>query len=129
LASKDDYHGIIIDLSQKNTSVLKSLEIIGCKKAFFNLASLCKVRVPSESIESTITRLQSNMREGLWPLVHGFYFHFYNNDELIVVFKNKIFRGKPEPGSFGEMIDYGKSLGIPEKQLDFFPYRFDDESY
>lgn len=129
MESKDDYHGIIIDVSQKDKSVLESLEIIGRKRAFFNFASLFKVRVPSESIESTIARLQSNMREGLWLLVNGFYFHFYNNDELIVVFKNKIFRQKPEPGSFGEMIGYGKSLGIPEKQLDFIPYRFDDEYY
>jgi hypothetical protein len=32
---KNEYHGIIIDLSQKNKSVLKSLEILGRKKKRF----------------------------------------------------------------------------------------------
>jgi hypothetical protein len=124
-----EYHGIIIDLSQKNKSIFKSLEIIGKLKAFHGLISLLKVQVPASVIEDTIIRLQGNMRKSFRPLVHAFYFHLYNNENLIVVFKDKIIWTKPDPNSFGEIIAYGKSLGIPEKQLDFIPYRFQDETY
>jgi hypothetical protein len=124
-----DFHGIIINISQKNYSVLHSLEIIGRKVVLLHIVSLLKVRVPSESLDATIKRLQDNMRKNCLPFAHSFYFHFYNDDELIVVFKNKLFRVKPEPLQFGEIVEYGKMVGIPEKQLDFCPFRFKDETF
>lgn len=75
-----DYHGIIIDLSQRNNSILKSIEIIGRKKAFHNLIALLKVRVPTTALEETIIKLQGNMRKRFWPLVHAFYFHLYTEN-------------------------------------------------
>jgi hypothetical protein len=125
----EEYHGIIIDLSQRNNSILMNLDIIGRKKFFNNLVSLLKVRIPIDALEETIQGLQSNMRKRLLPFAKGFYFHLYSEEELIVAFKEKVFRTKPEPNSFGEIIEYGKTLGIPEKQLDFIPYRIHDETY
>ena len=129
MRSITDYHGIIIDLSQRNKSVLKSLEIIGRKKAFCNLVSLFKIRVPAVELEETIKRLQDNMRERFPPIVKGFYFHLYNEKELIIVFKDKIFWTMPDPNLWSEIIEYGRGLGIPEKQLDFIPFRLQDEKY
>jgi hypothetical protein len=125
----NEYHGIVINVSQKNKSILKKLDVIG-KKAFnFNTVILLKIRVPKENLEETIQQLQTNMRDRFLWWFHDFYFHFYNDQELIVVFKNRIFRVTPDPKTWDEMVAYGLSLGLPEKQLDFFPCRFSDETY
>lgn len=124
-----NYHGIIINVSLKDKSFLKTLEIIGQKKAFLNWLVLYKVSVRPESIDSIIQNLQSNLVEQFWFSVHNFYCHFYRDDELIVVFKKKLFRVKTDPGTWHEVIAFGKSLGIPAKQLDFRPCRFEDETY
>lgn len=46
--------------------------------------------------------------------------HFWNEENLVVVFANKIFWLKRDDlNTLGKVIDYGRSLGIPESQLDF----------
>ena len=59
----------------------------------------------------------------------NFYFHFYRNNELIVVFNTKIFRVTTNENTWKELIEYGKSLGIIEEQLDFKPYKIEDEEW
>ena len=48
--------------------------------------------------------------------------HFWKpgNSKIEVVFKNKIFSiDYSEKSTWKEAISYGKSVGIPEEQLDF----------
>lgn len=46
--------------------------------------------------------------------------HFWNADDVIAVFSNKLFRFKhSDKSTWNEAIEYGKSLGIPKEQLDF----------
>ena len=41
-------------------------------------------------------------------------------DDIIVIFKNKIFNIKySDKKTWSEAVAYGKSIGIPEEQLDF----------
>lgn len=129
MESAGEYHGIVIDLSQRKRSVFSNLEVIGRRRFFFNTMSLLKLRVSADALEPTIAKLQANLRSGLGPFVKAFYFHFYREDELIVVFKDRIFRTKPDRALWEDMLDYGKSLGIPERQLAFVPCRFADEEY
>jgi len=124
-----NYHGIIINVSLKDKSLLKSLEIIGQKKALLNWLVLYKVSIRPDSLDSTILNLQSNLVERFWFYVPHFYCHFYRDDELIVVFKKKVFRVKTDPATWQNVIAFGISLGIPAKQLDFHPCRFEDETY
>jgi hypothetical protein len=124
-----EYHGILINLSQQDPAILKDLAVIGQKKVFLNLLVLLKLRVSSEDLYQLIRRLQANLRTRFGWLFPNFYFHFHNDRELVAVFKNRIFRVTPDPSSWGEMIAYGRSLGIPAKQLDFYPCHFSDETY
>jgi len=124
-----NYHGIIINVSLKDKSLLKSLEIIGQKKAFLNWLFLNKVSVRPESIDSIIQNLQFNLVEQFWFYIPHFYCHFYRDDELIVVFKKKLFSIKTDPATWQEVIAYDKSLGISTKQLDFRPCHFEDETF
>jgi hypothetical protein len=125
----NEYHGIVINLSQEDASVINELDIIGKRQVLFNALVLYKVRVTANNLEVIIQRLQAHMRYRFGWFIRSFYFHFYNDHELIVVFKEKIFRTVPDPAMWSEIIAYGRSLGIPRKQLDFFPCRFSDETY
>ncbi|MEM5814333.1 MAG: hypothetical protein QXD77_00775 [Candidatus Aenigmatarchaeota archaeon] len=115
-----EYHGIIVAESLKDKSILQKLNVIGRSKG--RDWTLCKISVPGKDLERTLEMLRANMAD-------GFYFHFYGGDELIAVFKKRTFRVKTDKSTWKELLDYGKKLGIPEKQLDFSPCRFEDEIY
>ena len=117
-----NYHGIIVDKSQYDESIFTELKILGSKTSSQGWI-LYKIEVSPEEIDKTIRKLQQNMVLG------SFYCHFYRNAELIVVFKEKIFRITPDKLTWKEVIEYGKSLRIPEKQLDFHPCKIEDETY
>lgn len=118
----EEYHGIVIHESQKYKSIFKNLRILGERIAKDEKRTLYKIAVGAEGLENTILFLQNNM-------LPGYYFHLYRNGELIVAFKEKIFRINTDKSTWKEAIEYGKSLGIPENQLDFFPCHIEDETY
>jgi hypothetical protein len=125
----NEYHGIVINLSQKDSSIFDGLDVIGERKMLLGLLVLRKIRVAPENLEEVIVHLQTNMRDRLWWIVRSFYFHFYRGNELIIVFRKRTFRVTPDPSTWSEAVDYGQLLGIPEKQLNFFPCRLSDEEY
>jgi len=123
------YHGIVINLSQKDPSILNSLEVIGNRAVVPGLLTLNKICVQPDDVEHVIQLLQGNMRDRFRPFAKGFYFHLYRNDELIIVFKDRIFRVTTDPATWTEAIKFGLGQGIPRKQLDFQPCRIADERY
>ncbi|MDR1009225.1 MAG: hypothetical protein LBL52_03145 [Rickettsiales bacterium] len=53
-------------------------------------------------------------------LAHGWYAHFASGDDGVIIFKEKIFHvDVRDRRTFEEAVKYGKSVGIPEEQLDF----------
>ena len=129
--SKDDkeYHGIIINLSQRDKSIFKTIEIIGKRKLLFGFVILYKVKVFPDNINEIIKALQNNLSNRIIFKRQEFYFHFYRDNELIVVFKDKIFNISPDKSTWIGAITYGRQLNIADKQLDFIPNRFEDEDY
>jgi hypothetical protein len=123
------YHGIVINLSQKDRGILEAYKIIGRKNVIPGFLCLEKIEISQGEIEKAIVVLQNNLRDKLWPIIKAFYLHLYRENELIVIFKKRIFRVSPDPKSWNEAIAYGLGLGIPKKQLDFFPCKFEDENY
>lgn len=64
--------------------------------------------------ENKIPELSYSLAEGPW------YIHVWKGDSIIVIFKNKTFRINAfDKMTWNEAIAYGKSIGIPEEQLDF----------
>ncbi len=66
--------------------------------------------------EAFVSEVPRYIAEGPW------YIHFWGseNDDIMVVFRDKIFRAtKGDKGSFADAVAYGKTIGIPEEQLDF----------
>lgn len=66
------------------------------------------------ALEEDIKKLASNLKPAKW------YAHFWNGDDVIAIFPNKTFNFKhSDKSTWKDAIEYGKSLGIPEEQLDF----------
>ncbi len=124
-----EYHGIVIDVSQKDKSIFKTLDIIGMKKTLFGIISIYKVKVTAEKIDEVIKKLQSNLVDRILFKKQEFYFHFYRDDELIIVFRDNIFRVSPDKSTWADTIAHGRRLMISDQQLDFIPNKFEDEDF
>ncbi len=67
-----------------------------------------------EATETVIVKLSKYIKPEKW------YAHFWNGDNIIAIFSNKVFRFKfSDKSSWKEAVEYGKSIGIPGGQLDF----------
>jgi hypothetical protein len=125
----DEYHGIVLNISQKDKSIFKKLEVIGSKRALLGLVTFYKIRIDSNQLDEVISKIQTNMSGHIGPVRQEFYAHFYKNNDLIIAYKDKLFRITTDRTSWVEAIAYGRSLNIVEKQLDFTPCKFEDETY
>lgn len=114
------YHGIIVDQS------FIDLAFPGTFKKFAKKQDgdwgIYGIEVEDLEIEGVIKKIQAEMKSD-----ESWYAHFYNDETLIVVFKDKVFRVEPNQCTWLPIIEYGKKLKIPTEQLDFWPNRFQDE--
>ncbi|MBU6501000.1 MAG: hypothetical protein KGJ89_02640 [Patescibacteria group bacterium] len=104
------YQGTIIENSLNDKAILDKLKII--KKYMMEDWFLNDVSVNEKQIE----KLGEYLNDGPW------YMHFWQpgKDEVIVVFKDKNFNIRySDKTTWKDAIEYGKSKGIPGKQLDF----------
>jgi hypothetical protein len=106
----EKYRGTIIENSLKDKSILSELEIVNTRQSddwFLHdvLAS-----------EEQVKFLGRYLNCGPW------YMHFWipGQDIAIVVFRDKNFEIKlSDKSTWAQAVSYGKSIGIPEEQLDF----------
>lgn len=125
----NNYHGIIVDKSQKDKSILGKFRVIGKKRALACLVTLYKIEVPEGSIDEVCKAVMDNMAAHFFFIKQEYYAHFYRADELIIVFRDALFRVTTHPSSWTDAVKHGRMLGIRGKQLDFIPNRFEDEIY
>jgi len=139
----NNYHAVIINLSQLDTSIFKHFNIIDIQKRFLGAVKLYKITVPEENIQEAVASVQANMSS---KLKKEWYATFYNSEKAIIVFRKKkfelltngivpVYQKKLETTNaddkkhWDEMISYAKSLGIPDSQLDFLPPDYREENY
>lgn len=114
--------GTIIKESLADTQFLKMVKINKTRKVHLDnpapgqpsIWHLHTVTVEDGAINSVCEKTKYSINEGPW------YVDFKSSEKIIVIFKNKIFKTKK--GDTQEIIkikEYGRSMGIPEKQLDF----------
>jgi hypothetical protein len=104
------YKGIIIENSLKDKTILKSLKIN--KTWEDGTWVLHDVLID----EDKISRLSKCLDDGPW------YIHVWKQGEdgVKVIFKDKIFTIQySDKSTWADAVNYGKSIGIPEQQLDF----------
>jgi len=117
-----EYHGIIIKEGLKDPSILNKVKVLGKRRA--GEWTLLRVGVEEGEINEIVRLIQRHL-----VTEPTYYAHFYREEELIVVFPRKIFYLTPKKESWKPAVDYGKSVGIPEEELDFKPCRFEEETY
>lgn len=110
----NNFTGTIVEESLEDNRILNSLKIIGFRVSKddnpLDRWHLYKVDISKDQIQS----LLEHIKPGKW------YMHFWKNREVIVVFKDKIFEFNYDDKSmWSEAIKHGRSLGIPDEQLDF----------
>jgi len=101
------------------------MKILGQKKS--EKWTLLKVGVNENKIDKAVGLVQKNLLTE--PTRTPYYAHFYRDEKLIVVFPEKIFHITPKKEAWLFAIEYGKSVGVPEEELDFEPCRFEQETY
>lgn len=102
--------GTIVENSLSDTSILKEVKIL---KTWKDGSWILHSVIASPEIISEMPRY---LADGPW------YIHFWQEgtDDILVVFKNKLFSIKySDQNTWKDAVEYGKSIGIPEKQLDF----------
>lgn len=116
------YHGIILDFEFTNTKYPEQFKIFAKRKSSSNNWTLFGIEVPNDRIEFVIADIRANMK-----FDKPYYAHLYNDNDLLVVFKEKVFKVKPHNSTWGKVLAYGKQLGIPKEQMNIWPNRFQDE--
>ena len=114
-------HGIVINTSFSNKNIFKDLKIIGQRQSSSNPWTLYKIDFSHNTKELT-EQLQNNLLE-------NFYFHYYTDKKVVVVFSDKIFVATHNKRSWKEFIAFGVSKGIPIEQLNLMPSNFEEENY
>lgn len=114
------FHGILVDLAFTDRHYPETFPLFARKTS--GNWTLFGIKVPREDLDHCITGIQSAMRED-----QPFYSHLYDDETVIVIFKNRVFRVTAHCSSWKEIQAYGQTLNIPAEQLDFWPNRFQDE--
>ncbi len=104
------YKGTIVENSLVDKNVLNKVEIIKTWKDEDWVLHDVLVK------EAQLEELGKSLSDGPW------YMNFWipDGDDMKVVYKNKIFDLKmSDKSTWVEAMEYGRSIGIPEEQLDF----------
>lgn len=116
-----NYLGIVIKQSLKNATT--KIDIIAQK--FVGSWDFMLVRVEDHHLDEHIKELQGNMigvEEDCW------YNHYFRDNELIIVYQDRVFYSLTDPESWNDVIQYGLNHGVPKEQLDFKP-RTENDAY
>lgn len=114
------YHGIIIDQEFTDPSFPGSFKVFAKKQD--GGWGIYGIEVEGSQLQEVISSIQQNMKSD-----QPWYAHLYNDEGLIVIFKDRVFNVTPHSSTWAPIKEYGRELKIPEEQLSFWPNRFQDE--
>ena len=130
-----NYYAEVINLSLKNDKILEDFPILSIKKRFLGLLKIFTIEVDEKNIDETVKFFQKNMST---KLRKEWYITFHTEEKVIIVFRKRIFKlsgkgivpvyqkvldvsGAEDKEKWEEVIQYAKSLGVPDNQCDFLP--------
>jgi hypothetical protein len=107
------FRGVIVLESLENVEQLESLSVVEKEDtAEENPADRWHIYTVDVT-DDEISQISKNLKKGKW------YAHFWSGDDLIVAFRDKIFKSGSDEASQQPAIKYGLSIGIPQDQLVF----------
>jgi len=121
-----DYHGVIIEESLEDKSVLKEVKTISTKvepitdehkTPWIKQWTLHTVEISEEKADDVANQLSQNLDKE-----HSWYSDFKNEKFHYIIYRSKVFKvDLQNPVLYRDAKQYGISLGIPEYQVDFAP--------
>lgn len=116
-----NYKGTIVEESLLDNRLLNNFKINNLRISNAEKPEdrwhLYEVEATSEQIDELAIQLKPS----------GWYTHFWQGDDVIVVFPNKMFEIKySDQSTWQDAIAYGENIGIPTEQLDFKIDEYDD---
>lgn len=104
------YRGVIVLESLRDPTIVDGLPVVAREHDEPSGWHLVTVELTAAQAEALAAELQ----DGPW------YIHFWHGQDVIVVFKDAVFRLRHDDRStWSPAIKHGRALGIPEEQLDF----------
>lgn len=108
----DNYLGIIVEQSLRDPQVREALQVVAVKHGANWSFWLDSAGVGE--LEEHIRVIQTNMvSDEYW------YAHYFRGNELVVVFRDAVFRVTTDPATWEPAIAHGLARGIPRNELDF----------
>jgi hypothetical protein len=108
----DNYLGIVVEQSLRDPQVREELQVVAVKHGAnwsFWLDS-----AGADELDQHIKVIQTNMVSA-----EHWYAHYFRGDELVVVFRDAVFRLRTDPATWEPAVTYGLAAGIPRNELDF----------
>ena len=108
-----EYRGVIIEESLNDNRIINELSvekmIITGQENPLERWHMYEVSVSLEEIRKLASHI-----------LDEWYMHFWKEKEVIALFKEKEFKfNYDDKNTWNEVLNYGKSLGLPDYQLDF----------
>lgn len=137
------YHAEIINLSLKDSKLINEFSVLNVKKRFLGYVKIYTISVSDANIKEAVSMFQEKLGT---KLRKEWYITFHNDRRVIIVFRNRLFdlscKGlvpvyqkklntahAEEKDKWDELINYAKSLGIPDDQCDFLAENFRNQNY
>ena len=110
MPQEKNHKGIIIEESLDNKDILQNVDILSTEISDDGEWHMHTVFISPEMFKD----LSRSIKTGTW------YMHFWKDREVVAIFRNKTFVFNfDDKKSWEPILEYGRSLGIPEAQLDF----------
>ncbi len=110
------WRGVVIEESLSDESLIKKVNIVGTKTSKLEnenrILTFHKIEVPGSFQEKYVEAVKKNIKD-------SFYTHLCKDDNMIVIFHNKVFTFTKGDPQLKNAREYGKSIGIIAEQMPF----------
>ncbi len=113
---KFPFKGVIVREGLRRPAVLEQLPVLGTYRA--ENWTVVEVGVPAADINRAVELIQASLIDE-----PTYFAHLYTENQVIIVFSDKVFHATPHPATWKEAIKYGVDKGVPKEELDFAPYQ------
>lgn len=121
------YKGVIIEESLVDKSVLEGLRIIeteveqvteGFRTPWLKQWALRTIEIPDDQIDDIAHKIAAAIDP---DHTSSWFADFMNDERHYVIFRDKVFViNRAQTAEYAAAVEYGKSIGIPEHQLQGF---------